>query len=110
PVGAQGMRFHRKNPRDRPVARVPARCPPPEAHVTVGTAIAGEARRFRFIRCIGVGGFGEVYLAEMMSAGGVRSNVAVKLLRPGVDPRSSPIERLRDEGRLLGMLDHPVIL
>ncbi len=78
--------------------------------IQYGSVAPSEPRRFRFHSCIGVGGFGEVYLAEMVSAGGVTTNVAVKLLLPGVDPKSSPIERLRDEGKLLGLLDHPVIL
>ena len=45
----------------------------------------------------------------MTSAGGIHTRVAVKLLRAEVDPESEPVERLRDEGRLLGMLDHHVL-
>lgn len=75
-----------------------------------GTMASKDARRFRFLECIGTGGFGEVYLAEMSSASGVTSKVAVKLLLSSVDPKSSPVERLRDEGKMLGLLDHPVIL
>ncbi|MCB9664098.1 MAG: serine/threonine protein kinase [Alphaproteobacteria bacterium] len=59
---------------------------------------------------VGAGSFGEVYLATMSSAGGIRQEVAVKILAQDLDPRSQPVERLRDEGRILGSLNHPVIL
>lgn len=67
-------------------------------------------RRFRFQQCLGSGGFGEVYLAMMTSASGVETEVAVKMLHEGLDPRSQAVQRLRDEGRLLGTLNHPSVL
>ena len=67
-------------------------------------------RRFQFVRCLGVGGFGEVYLAEMTTDTGLVTRVAVKLLRAGASDPANPLERLRDEARVLGRLDHPVIL
>jgi serine/threonine protein kinase len=67
-------------------------------------------RSFNFRTCLGRGGFGEVYLASMTSSGGVRSDVAVKVLHAELDPRSQAIGRLRDEGKLLGQLNHPSIL
>jgi serine/threonine protein kinase len=67
-------------------------------------------RKFHLHSCLGRGGFGEVYLADMTSAGGVRSRVAIKLLHAEVDPRSQALQRLNDEARLLGMLNHPCIL
>ncbi|MCB9693558.1 MAG: serine/threonine protein kinase [Alphaproteobacteria bacterium] len=67
-------------------------------------------RRFDFKRCLGAGGFGEVYLASMTSASGVETEVAVKMLHEGLDPRSQAVQRLRDEGRLLGTLNHPSVL
>lgn len=69
-----------------------------------------DGRRFAFKRCLGSGGFGEVYLASMTSASGVETEVAVKLLHDGLDPRSQAVQRLRDEGRLLGTLNHPSVL
>ena len=69
-----------------------------------------DGRQFHFTQCLGSGGFGEVYLARMVSAGGVESEVAVKVLHEGLDPRSQAIQRLRDEGRLLGTLNHPAVL
>ncbi|MCB9688055.1 MAG: protein kinase [Alphaproteobacteria bacterium] len=65
---------------------------------------------FRIQRCLGRGGFGEVYRAVMVRGGGVDVDVAVKVLRSDLDPTSQGMQRLRDEGRLLGRLTHPAIL
>ena len=46
----------------------------------------------------------------MISPGGVRHEVAVKVLHEGLDPSSQAVQRLRDEGRMLGVLRHPAIL
>lgn len=64
-------------------------------------------RRFHMRDCLGRGGFGEVYLATMVSPGGLKSEVAVKLLR---DASPDALRRLRDEGKLLAALNHPAIL
>jgi hypothetical protein len=65
---------------------------------------------FRFEQCLGRGGFGEVYRGVMSRGGGVEVDVAIKVLRPDLDPDSQGVQRLRDEGRLLGRLTHPAIL
>ena len=70
----------------------------------------GSARRFRFLRCIGKGGFGEVYLAEMSTSSGFMKTVAIKVLREDVQDHEQVASRLRDEARLLGMLRHPAIV
>jgi serine/threonine-protein kinase len=77
-----------------------------------GTVLEGSGggRRFHIHACLGRGGFGEVYRATMSSSGGVRTEVAVKVLREDIDPGSEALKRLRDEGRLLGALRHPAIL
>ncbi|MCB9684211.1 MAG: serine/threonine protein kinase [Alphaproteobacteria bacterium] len=75
-----------------------------------GRSVDVDRRQFRFRHCLGRGGFGEVYAATLVSAGGVETAVAVKLLHAEVDPESQAVERLRDEGRILGLLDHPAIL
>jgi serine/threonine protein kinase len=67
-------------------------------------------RRFRFHRCLGRGGFGEVYRATMWREGGVSTEVAVKVLSVDLDPDSDAVKRLKDEGRLLGALSHPGIV
>jgi serine/threonine protein kinase len=69
-----------------------------------------DVRHFHVHTCLGAGGFGEVYKATMTSAGGVRHEVAIKVLHDGLDPRSQAVQRLRDEGKLLGVLRHPAIL
>ncbi len=66
--------------------------------------------RFEMRDLLGVGSFGEVYLATLTTQAGIRQDVAVKVLNRDLDPRSQPVERLRDEGRILGKLNHPVIL
>ena len=67
-------------------------------------------RTFRFLRRIGKGGFGEVYLAEMSTGGGFAKPVAVKVLREDYLEDEEVLRRLRDEGRLLGQLSHPSIV
>ncbi|MCA9489452.1 MAG: protein kinase, partial [Myxococcales bacterium] len=67
-------------------------------------------RSFTMHRCLGRGGFGEVYLADMVGRGGLSTTVAIKLLRQDLDPAGQAVKRLRDEGRLLARLDHPTIL
>ncbi|MCB9665501.1 MAG: serine/threonine protein kinase [Alphaproteobacteria bacterium] len=59
---------------------------------------------------LGAGTFGEVYLARMTSVNGIEQEVAVKLLNPGLSPRSQPVSRMRDEGMMLAALNHPAIL
>ncbi len=70
----------------------------------------GSARRFRFLECIGKGGFGEVYLAEMSTSSGFVKTVAIKVLREDVQEHEQVASRLRDEAKLLGMLRHPAIV
>lgn len=68
------------------------------------------ARRFQLHACVGMGGFGEVYRASMVSTGGLEREVAVKTLRPSVAPDDDAVRRLRDEARLLARLQHRAIL
>ena len=67
-------------------------------------------RQFHFVRRIGTGGFGEVYLAEMSTASGFAKMVAIKLLKEEVSGNVNVAERMRDEARLLGMLQHRTIV
>ncbi|MEQ1502620.1 MAG: serine/threonine-protein kinase, partial [Myxococcota bacterium] len=73
-------------------------------------SLSSERRQFHMKACLGRGGFGEVYRATMVSAGGVRTEVAVKVLHVEVDPNSQAVQRLRDEGRMLGAIRHPSVL
>ncbi|HCH63246.1 MAG TPA: hypothetical protein DFR83_10605, partial [Deltaproteobacteria bacterium] len=65
-----------------------------------------ESRRFEVKGLLGEGGFGSVYLADMVSAGGFRKEVALKVLRAEITSGSQAEVRLRDEARLLGLLRH----
>jgi serine/threonine-protein kinase len=79
--------------------------------LTTGTGPAPhEKPTLKLRECLGKGGFGEVYMADMRSSGGLSRRVAVKLLHKGLDPRSQAVERLRDEARLLSTLHHTSIL
>lgn len=46
----------------------------------------------------------------MYSAGGVKTEVALKVLHTDIDGSHQAVQRLRDEGRVLGALVHPSIL
>jgi serine/threonine-protein kinase len=62
---------------------------------------------YRLLREIGRGGMGEVYLAER-SDGQYQKQVAVKLVRPGVD-RAGLERRFERERQILATLEHPNI-
>ena len=71
--------------------------------------VVSKGRKFRFLRLLATGGFGEVYVAEMRNADGFAKTVTVKLMKPDAkDPELA--QRMRDEARLLGMLHHPNIV
>ncbi|MEM6928458.1 MAG: protein kinase [Myxococcota bacterium] len=62
------------------------------------------------IRCLGKGGFGEVYLARMSTGDGPGVEVAVKLLHASLGDNDQAVRRMKDEGRVLKRLSHPHIL
>ena len=66
--------------------------------------------RYRTLRVLGEGAFGEVLLVESISPQGVRRLVAVKLLRKGWESQAAVAARLRDEARILALLRHRAIL
>ncbi len=69
-----------------------------------------EERRigpYRLLHRLGVGGMGEVYLAERADREYTKK-VALKLVRPGFDT-SRLLERFRRERQILANLDHPHI-
>ncbi|MCB1225273.1 MAG: protein kinase, partial [Verrucomicrobiales bacterium] len=68
-------------------------------------AAAGEkVGRYRIADVLGEGGFGVVYRA--VEEGPLRREVALKLVKPGMDSRAV-LARFDAEQRALGMLDHP---
>ena len=71
---------------------------PPEAGTSVGP--------YRIVRPLGQGGFGVVYLAEQERP--IRRQVALKLIKPGMDTRLV-IARFESERQALALMDHPAI-
>jgi serine/threonine-protein kinase len=69
-----------------------------------------DGPRFVLHKCLGAGGFGEVYLATENTEGGITREVALKVLHEALDEDSDAVKRLRDEGQVLAMLAHPAIL
>ena len=66
--------------------------------------------RISFIKVIGKGGFGTVYLAEIEDRNHFRRRIAVKILNEQYQEISQAIARHQDEARLLGMLHHDNIV
>jgi len=63
-------------------------------------------RRFRFLKELAQGGFGKVYLAEMITGDNFSSIVAIKVLHGKWVDNDEVVMRSRDEARLLGRLRH----
>ncbi len=70
----------------------------------------GSARTFKVHACVGRGGYGEVYRATMFADGQAPLDVAVKVLHTDIDSSSQPVQRLRDERRMLAAVRHESIL
>jgi tetratricopeptide (TPR) repeat protein len=62
--------------------------------------------RYRLLELIGEGGFGTVFLAEQREP--VTRNVALKIIKPGMDTRAV-IARFEAERQTLALMDHPNI-
>ncbi len=71
---------------------------------------AHAGRRYRILEVVGRGGFGTVYRAEMIGAGGFTKQVAIKVLHGDGDAPREMLGRLRDEARILGLLRHRAIV
>ena len=63
-------------------------------------------RRFKFLKELAQGGFGKVYLAEMITGENFSKVVAIKLLHGRWLGNDEIVMRSRDEARLLGRLRH----
>jgi len=68
-----------------------------------GTVLAG---RYKLLEPIGEGGMGTVWLAEQTHP--IRRQVAVKLIKPGMDSQTV-LARFEAERRALALMDHPHI-
>lgn len=69
-----------------------------------------EGRRYHVLEAVGKGGFGTVYRAELVDAGGFKKQVALKVLNPELADSAEIAERLRDEARMLGLLRHRAVV
>jgi serine/threonine protein kinase len=72
-------------------------------HEGCGTLLAG---RYQLLQQIGEGGMGLVFVAEQQQP--VRRQVALKVLKPGMDTRQV-IARFEAERQALALMDHPHI-
>jgi len=77
-------------------------CSLPDSAEEIGTEIG----RYKLLSVLGEGGFGIVYLAEQKQP--VRRQVAVKVIKPGMDSKQV-IARFEAERQALALLDHPNI-
>src|SRR5580700_7116474 len=68
-----------------------------------GAVIAG---RYTLVNQIGEGGMGEVWIAKQTEP--VKRNVAVKLIKAGMDSKAV-MQRFEQERQALAMMDHPNI-
>ncbi|MDX2116257.1 MAG: serine/threonine-protein kinase [Planctomycetota bacterium] len=81
--------------------------PRPPADVRIGRAelaIGDWVDRYRLLSILGVGGFGEVYLAEQLDP--IARRVALKVVKHSADSRSV-IARFEQERQALAIMDHP---
>lgn len=67
-------------------------------------------RRYEVQAVLGTGGFGTVYLARFVGQGGFAKQVAIKILHDKLDDVEEMARRLRDEARMLGLLEHRAIV
>jgi tetratricopeptide (TPR) repeat protein len=61
---------------------------------------------YRPVRRLGMGGFGEVWLAEQLRP--VTRQIALKVLKPGMDSRQL-LARFESERQALALMDHPYV-
>lgn len=67
-------------------------------------------RTVTFHRVVGAGAMGTVYHAELGAPGGFRRTCAVKIIRALEGDYAHFVTRMRDEARLLGLLDDEAVL
>lgn len=66
----------------------------------------GQIGRYKLLRVLGEGGMGIVYLAEQMQP--VRREVALKIIKPGMDSKRV-LARFETEEQALAIMEHPHI-
>ncbi|MEZ6097449.1 MAG: serine/threonine-protein kinase [Pirellulaceae bacterium] len=69
-------------------------------------SVGDQVGPYKLLRVVGEGGMGVVYLAEQQAP--VRRQVALKVIKPGMDTKQV-IARFEAERQALAMMDHPFI-
>jgi serine/threonine protein kinase/tetratricopeptide (TPR) repeat protein len=87
---------------EKPAVAVLAAPPEPAVRERPGTMIGP----YKLLEQIGEGGFGVVFLAEQIQP--LHRNVALKVLKPGMDTRQV-VARFEAERQALALMDHPNI-
>jgi serine/threonine protein kinase/6-phosphogluconolactonase (cycloisomerase 2 family) len=80
--------------------------PPTEDARRISVPLGECIGKYKLLQKIGEGGFGVVYMAEQTRP--VRRNVALKIIKPGMDSKEV-IARFEAERQALAMMDHPNI-
>jgi serine/threonine protein kinase len=79
---------------------------PPVSRSDLTEAIGMQIGPYKVLSVLGEGGFGIVYLAEQKKP--VRRQVALKVIKPGMDSKQV-VARFESEEQALALLDHPNI-
>jgi len=69
-----------------------------------------NSRRYEVLEPIGRGGFGTVYKARFIGEAGFSRLVVLKVLKPGMADIEEVAQRLRDEARMLGHVQHRAVV
>jgi eukaryotic-like serine/threonine-protein kinase len=79
-----------------------------ETTLDIGTSLSSGIviGHYHLLHRIGVGGMGEVWLAEQREP--IRRRVAIKLIKAGMDSREV-VRRFESERQTLALMDHPAI-
>lgn len=83
---------------------------PPALGETIASSVdvseGSQIGRYKLLQQLGEGGFGVVYMAQQTQP--VRRQVAIKVIKPGMDSKEV-IARFEAERQALAMMDHPNI-
>ncbi|MEZ6211463.1 MAG: protein kinase [Phycisphaerales bacterium] len=72
--------------------------------VSIPSTASASRSAYRVTKTLGEGGFAAVYLAEQQRP--MRREVALKVLKPGMDSRAV-VSRFEGERQALAIMDHP---